>query len=149
MMEQFIVFINNNQKFALYVSKVEKIIEYQQPKKLPDSSTYFLGVIKYNDAILPIIDLSKRLYNIESTNKIETKIVVVTWKDKLVGLVVDDIIGIRNFSTEQFEDSNLDLEISNDYIIGFIKSDDDIIVALDIDKVFNKEQEEELISISS
>lgn len=147
-MEQFIVFINNNQKFAVYVSRIHKIIEFQQPKRLPDSSKYFLGVIKYNESILPVIDLSKRLYNIVTEQTVDTKIIVVSWKDKEIGLVVDDIIGIRNFTEEQFEDAKLDVDIANEYISGFIKSEEDIIVNLDIDKIFNKEQEKEISSIS-
>lgn len=148
-MEQYIVFVNNNQKFALYVSKIEKIIEFQQPKKLPDSSPYFLGVTQYNDSILPIVDLSKRLYGVFSDYNLQTKIIVVSFKDKLMGLVVDNIIGISNFAEAEYEDFDIDLEISNEYVIGFIKSNDDIIVTLDIDRIFNREQEEELnLSIS-
>lgn len=146
--EQYIVFINNGQKFALYVSKVDKIIEFQDPKKLPDTSEYFIGVIEYNDRILPIIDLSKRLYDKEFTQTIETKIIVVMWNKRLVGLVVDDIIGIRDFVPTQLEDFEIDVEISNEYIIGFIKSQGDIIVALDIDKIFTGNQEHELNLIS-
>lgn len=146
--EQYIVFINNDQKFALYVSKVDKIIEFQQPKKLPDTSEYFIGVIQYNNKILPIIDLSKRLYNKDFTQTIETKIIVVMWKDRLVGLVVDDIIGIRDFIPTQLEDFEIDVEISNEYIIGFIKSHGDIIVTLDIDKIFTGAQENELNLVS-
>lgn len=147
--EQYIVFINNDQKFALYVSKVDKIIEYQQPKKLPDTSEYFIGVIQYNDKILPIIDLSKRLYDKDFTKTIETKIIVVMWKERLVGLVVDDIIGIRDFIPTQLEEFEIDVEISNEYIIGFIKEHGDIIVALDIDKIFSGAQEYELSVISN
>ena len=147
-MEQYIVFINNNQKFALYVSKIEKIIEFQQPKKLPDSSPYFLGVIQYNDLILPIVDLSKRLYDVFCDYNLQTKIIVVSFKDKFMGLVVDNIIGISNFAEVEYEDFDIDLEISNEYVIGFIKSNEDIIVTLDIDRIFNREQEEELNSIS-
>ena len=146
--EQYIVFINNGQKFALYVSKVDKIIEFQEPKKLPDTSEYFIGVIQYNNRILPIIDLSKRLYNKDFTQTIETKIIVVMWKERLVGLVVDDIIGIRDFIPTQLEDFEIDVEISNEYIIGFIKAHGDIIVALDIDKIFSGTQEHELNLIS-
>ena len=131
------------------VSKVDKIIEYQQPKKLPDTSEYFIGVIQYNDKILPIIDLSKRLYDKDFTKTIETKIIVVMWKERLVGLVVDDIIGIRDFIPTQLEEFEIDVEISNEYIIGFIKEHGDIIVALDIDKIFSGAQEYELSVISN
>ena len=70
------------------------------------------------------------------------------WKERLVGLVVDDIIGIRDFIPTQLEEFEIDVEISNEYIIGFIKAHGDIIVALDIDKIFSGAQEHELSVIS-
>ncbi|MDR7869628.1 MAG: chemotaxis protein CheW [Tissierellaceae bacterium] len=148
-MEQHIVFTNNDQKFALPVSKIERIIEFNQPKKLPDSSPYFLGVIQHNSSILPIIDLSKRFYNIYSEYSLRTKIIVVSWKDKHIGIVVDDVIGIQSFIPTQFEDYELDVEISSEYILGFIKSHGDIIVTLDIDKIFTSDQEDELVFASN
>ncbi|NLN14045.1 MAG: purine-binding chemotaxis protein CheW [Tissierellia bacterium] len=144
-MDQYIVFVNKEQKFAINVSKVERILEYKEPKRLPDSSPYFLGVIQYNGSILPIIDLTKRLYDADMAVTMDTKIVVVNWKERLLGLVVDDIIGIQSFTDKQFEEFDLDIEISSEYIIGFIKSHGDIIVCLDIDRVFDQEQEDELI----
>ncbi|MFY9214822.1 MAG: chemotaxis protein CheW [Tissierellaceae bacterium] len=147
-MEQSIVFISNEQLFALYVSSVEKIVEYQEPKKLPDTQDYFLGIIQYDSSILPIIDLSRRLYGIESTNSSKSKIIVVRWKDSQIGLMVDDIVGIQSFLPSQFEDYDLDMDISNEYITGFIKSSGDVILVLNIDKLFSKEQEEELSAVT-
>ena len=84
-MEKYILFSNNNQKFALDITKIDRIIEFQQPKKLPESSEFLLGVIQFNGMILPIIDLTKRLYNIDSTQNENVKVIVVLWRDKQIG----------------------------------------------------------------
>lgn len=143
-MEQFIVFINNHQNFALDISKIERIIEFQQPKKIPESSQYLLGVIQYNEKILPIIDLTKRLYNVEGSHNTEGKIIVILWNDKQIGLVVDEILGIHDFKKEEYEQSNTDTQISKKYINGFIKTEEDITIMLDTDEIFNLEQVNEL-----
>ena len=143
-MEQFIVFINNGQHFALDISKIERIIEFQQPKKIPEASDYLLGVIQHNSEILPIIDLTKRLYNKDSLNSDDKKVIVVAWKEKQIGFVVEDIRGINSFEAKQYEETNQDISISKVYIKGFIKTDDDIIIVLDIDQLFTFEQEEEI-----
>lgn len=143
-MEQFIVFINNHQNFALDISKIERIIEFQQPKKIPESSKYLLGVIQYNEKILPIIDLTKRLYNIEGSHGTDGKIIVILWNNKQIGLVVDEILGIHDFVEEEYEQSNGDTQISKKYINGFIKTEGEITIMLDIDEIFNLQQENEL-----
>ena len=143
-MEQFIVFINNGQHFALDISKIERIIEFQQPKKIPEASDYLLGVIQHNGEILPIIDLTKRLYNNDSLNSDSKKVIVAAWKEKQMGFVVEDIKEISNFESTQYEKMNQDISISKAYIKGFIKTNDDIIIVLDIDRLFTLEQEKEI-----
>lgn len=145
-MEQYIVFLNNHQNFALDISKIERIIEFKQPKKVPESSEHLLGVIQYNDKILPIIDLTKRLYNVDSSGNEDDKIIVVLWKNKQIGLAVDEILGIYSFGEEQYEQSSEDIQISKEYILGFIKTKEDIIIVLDFDRMFDLREEKELLS---
>lgn len=146
-MEQYVVFESNNQSFAIDIPQIEKIIEYQQSKEIPDSSDYLLGIIIYSDKVLPIVDLTKRLYNTYTLYKKENKIIVVQWKDRQVGLVVEKIHGIKGFHKEQYEDANVDLKISKEYIQGFIKMEQGIAIVLDTDKVFSPEQEKELLLV--
>ncbi len=144
-MEQYIVFISNDEKFAIDISKVERIIEFTPPKKVPEASDFLLGVIQYNSKVIPIIDLSMRLYNLKSIQDVDTKVIVVFWKQNYIGFLVDDILGIQHFSEEQYEESDRETHILKDYIKGFMKSEEDITIVLDIDKIFTLEEEKELI----
>ena len=144
-MEKYILFKNNNQNFALDITKIDRIIEYKQPKQLPESSEFLVGVIQFNDRILPIIDLTKRLFSIDSSLGENVKVIVVLWRDKQIGLIVDDILGIHSFKEEQFEQSNDDIQMSKEYILGFIKANNDITIVLDINKLFSIEQGREII----
>lgn len=148
-MKKYIVFTNNHQSFALDISYIERIIEFQQPKKIPESSSYLLGVIQYNDNILPVIDLTKRLYDVYSTGSVDDKIIVVSYKDKHIGLVVDEMQGIQSFEDSQFEQSKVNTQIAKEYILGFIKTSEDITIVLDTNKLFDFGQEEELLLSAS
>lgn len=147
-MEQFIVFSNNGQNFAIKISYVNRILEYETPIGIPESSEFLLGVIKYRGNILPVIDLTKKLFEISSSCNENSKIIVIEFKDSQVGLLVEEVVGIHNFDESQYEDSNIDMEISKEYIYGFIKLDNDITIVLEPDKLFVQEQEEEIISAS-
>ncbi|WFA07938.1 chemotaxis protein CheW [Tissierella sp. Yu-01] len=145
-MERFIIFSSNNQDFAVNISHVEKIIEFKTPNPIPESSDYLLGVIKYNDKILPVVNLSKKLYNVNSNYDENDKVIVIMWKDTYLGLAVDDIIGIRGYEDKQLEDAVMNTQISKEYVIGFIKAEEGITIVLDTDKIFNIEQENEILS---
>lgn len=146
-MSKYVVFKNNNEKFALNISQVERIIEFEQPKQIPDSSRYLLGICRYKDNVLPIIDLTTRLYNLDSSRNEDDKVIVVLWKGKTIGIVVDHILGVNSYEDAEYEETNIDTQTSNEYILGFIKTKEDIIIVLDLDKIFNLEQEEEILSI--
>ena len=147
-MEQFIVFSNNDQNFAVEISYVSRIIEYENPIKIPESSKFLMGVIKYNGKILPIIDLTRKLFDLSLANHNNCKIIIIELKESQVGLLVDDVIGIHRFEESQYEDSRIDTEVSKEYINGFIKLENDITIVLEPEKLFVQEQKEELISAS-
>lgn len=147
-MKQYIVFTNNKQDFAIDISKIERIIEFEEPKKVPEASDHLLGVIQYNSRVIPIIDLSIRLYNVKNGYDLNTKIIVVMWKDKLIGLVVDEILGIRSFDNQQYENTSQEIDILKEYVSGFIKEEKNITIVLDVDKVFDQEQAKELLTVS-
>lgn len=145
-MEEFIVFTNNNQNFAINISYVNRIIEYEKPIQIPESSEFLMGVIKYSGKILPIIDLTKKLFHTALLNYEESKIIVIGLNNSQVGLLVEDVLGIHKFEQDQYEDSRIDTEVSKEYINGFIKLEDDITIVLDPEKLFVQEQKEEIIS---
>lgn len=148
-MEQFIVFKSNHEKIAVDIFYIERIIEYQEPKKIPEGSKYLLGVIQYNKQVIPVIDLTHKLYGKKIELTEERKIIIIDWKNTLIGFLIDDILGIENFDEDQFQETNSSMEIMKDYIKGFIKNnkddEEDIIIVLDIDRIFTDEQSKELI----
>ena len=144
-MLKYIVFTSRDQYFALDITKVERIIEYQAPNQIPESFDYLLGVIQYNEKILPVIDLNKRLYDVDSSLDKENKIIVVIWKEKYIGLVVDDILGIQAFDDEQFEQTDMNTHVSKEYVKGFIKTKENITIVLEIDSIFDENEEEQIL----
>jgi len=149
-MKQAIIFCNEHQKFALDVVKVERIIEFELPVKIPEAANFLMGVIQYNGKVLPVIDLNMRFYGIPAKNDSKSKIIVVQWNDTFLGLVVDEITGIQKVDENLFEyASHDDGLLSRDYVEGFIKSDEEIVIFLETSNLFNFVQSKELIEITN
>lgn len=148
-MEQYLTFLTNNQQFAIEIANINKIIDYIEPTKVPEASDYMIGVIEYNDKILPIISLSQRLFAVNSLESKVKRVVVLNWSGKQIGYEVDDIIGIRSFQDHEIELANQDLGITKEYIHGYIKDKKDVIIILDNDKVFTGKQAEILKAMNS
>jgi len=148
-MDQYLTFLTNKQQFAIEIASINKIIDYTEPTKVPEALDYMMGVIEYNEKILPIISLSQRLFGVISKDSNAKRVIVLNLKDKQIGYEVDDIIGIRGFETKEIELANPDLGITKDYIYGYIKDKKDVIIILDNDKVFTGKQAEMLVAMNA
>ncbi|MGX7393802.1 chemotaxis protein CheW [Carnobacterium mobile] len=146
-MEKFIVFTSNQQNFAVPITDVEKIILMAQPTKIPDTSSYLLGAIPYDETLLPVIDLSERLFKQATTITATTKVIVAEWNQLKIGLAVEDVLSVSNFEEIQAEETVDDTQGSAKYIRALFKTEAGIVLALDIDALFSTENETELIAL--
>lgn len=62
-MEQYVVFKSHDQLFGLPVTIVRRVVETNKFIPLPEVADYVLGVYEYEEQMLPIIDLGRKLFN--------------------------------------------------------------------------------------
>ncbi|WP_373752154.1 chemotaxis protein CheW [Jeotgalibaca porci] len=144
-MTKFINFICNEQQFALTIDSVEKILLYKKPALIPDTSAYINGFLSYNDNPLLLIDMKRRLFNEKLTPNEQTKVIVANWKNKKIGLIVEQITQVKEYpitDVEQAESTNGTAKTA--YIIGTFQENDDITLHIDVDMLFPLEGEQEI-----
>ncbi|MGO4995192.1 hypothetical protein G7058_05980 [Jeotgalibaca porci] len=144
-MTKFINFICNEQQFALTIDSVEKILLYKKPALIPDTSAYINGFLSYNDIPLLLIDMKRRLFNEKLTPNEQTKVIVANWKNKKIGLIVEQITQVKEYpitDVEQAESTNGTAKTA--YIIGTFQENDDITLHIDVDMLFPLEGEQEI-----
>lgn len=137
-MSQFIVYRVSKQKFAISISATSRIIALEGVTPIPESSDHMMGIMEIENEILPIIDLSKRFYDKGLEDVESAQVLVVLWRDKEIGFAVDEVLNIVNFEKNQ-----IDKDIEKFTKIGesrekspvksFIRTDDEIILELDLD----------------
>lgn len=148
-MEKHIIFMCNHQKIAINIDATERILLLEDITLIPDTSSYIKGVIDYNEEVLPIIDMNERLFNETYQRTEQTKVIVAFWKKQKIGLIVDDVISVRDFSDQQLQSSN---ETKTDgqkkkSIHAIIRTEDTIITVIEVNNLFSNEGEDELLSI--
>ncbi|ALV22069.1 chemotaxis protein CheW [Carnobacterium antarcticum] len=148
-MEKFIVFTSGAQNFAIPITDVEKIIMMEDPTRIPDTSSYLLGAIPYSDRLLPIVDLSERLFKQLTPLTPKTKVIVAEWKELKIGLVVDDVLAVNNFEEIPADEAEAAEEMRGaaKYVRALFKTEAGIILVLDVDALFSTENEKELIEL--
>lgn len=140
-MDQQIVFQMNSQSFSVSVMETNRIIPLGKVIKLPDTSEYILGIMEAEEDILPVIDLSHRLLGspIDEEQKEEAQVLVVYWKEKLVGLAVEEVVSIQLVDEEQI-DEDLEkvslIDHSSSPVKKIIRTEKGMILGLDLENLF-------------
>lgn len=140
-----VVFKIDGEEFAADIMQVERILGYVEPTKVPESPSFIKGVIKYQEGIIPIMDL-KRRFNLSDTNlKADPKIIVVKYGEKCIGLIVDMVSEVVDIKENDIENApDIVKGISNKYIKGIVKLNNRIIILIDTEKILSREDMESL-----
>lgn len=145
-MNKFVLFVCREQYFAVTLDSIEKILLFQKPARIPDTSAYLLGYLPYEEEHLTLIDMNMRLFQEASIPDEETKIMVVHWRGKKLGLVVDQVLRVQEFYVDPKSYAKPE-DQKTKYIIETFQEKGNIVLHLDIDQLFQEEGVEELLAI--
>lgn len=140
-----IVFQLKDEEYGVGVDQVRSIERVLHITRVPSTPDFVEGVINLRGVVTPIIDLRKR-FGIEGIDHSEsTRVIIVTVGNMDVGLVVDsanDVIDIPRDAIEPPPEVVGGLEA--EYIRGVAKLDKRLLILLNLDKVLNPDELEEM-----
>ena len=143
--QQMIIFDIGNEKFGIKITRVHEIIRMKEITELPDSSEYFAGIVNRRGDIVSVVDLRKRfgLQEIEETDN--TRIIIIDFQDKDVGLIVDGVSEVLHIDQNEIDDPPQSMVgIKDDYLQGIVKVNEDIVIILDLDNLLDSKEQIEL-----
>lgn len=130
--------------FAVPVSTVREILDYQVPFKIPDGPAYLLGLIDVRGSGLPAIDLRTKLGLPPKPPDGTTRILVLDVKlgSRLlsIGLVADRVFEVVAFRAEEIEPApDVGVRWRSDYIAGVVRRDQGFVVLFDLPRLLTSE----------
>ena len=142
---RILVFKLNGEYFATDIMEVERILGSIGTTKLPDSPSFLEGIIKYEEEVIPVINLSNKFGFNSSSVDSTSKVIVVKKEIGKFGVIVDDVNEVTTVNEEVIDySSSVSTIISRKYMKGIIREKNKLIILLDLNKVL-LEKEEELV----
>jgi len=129
-----------NEFFAISVNEVKEVVKMQNITRTPNSPPHVKGIIDLRGVVCTIVD-PKQLLNVgESEKKGKERIIVLDLKDNTVGIKVDEVLSVDDFSEEDLE---TDVELGQ-YSRGIIKDQMDdkveLVIWLDVEKLVGESE---------
>lgn len=137
-----LVFKLSGEYFATDIMDVERILGNVETTKLPESPKYSEGIIKYEEQVIPVINLYKKFNFSNSELKESSKVVVVKKDIGKFGVIVDDVNEVTTVNEDAIDTSASVVSIvSRKYMKGIIRERENLIMLLDLNKVLLEEEE--------
>ena len=137
---QVVVFRVGPQEFALDIFQIERILRYEKPAVMPNAPAFLEGVIQYGGAVVPVVDLRKRL-EVPATASEDMRVVVIQLEDQRVGLIVDQVVEVtRVDSTTITAPPPIVRGLAAEFIAGVIARPNRTIILLQAGKLLNSRE---------
>jgi len=142
---QYLTFKLGEEVFAMDVSHVREILEFNSVTKVPKTPDFMRGVINLRGSVVPVLDMRLKFGMSMTEKTVNTCIVVLEVSlegEKIViGALVDSVQEGFELDPEQIEPPpRIGIQIKTDFIKGMGKRNDHFIIILDIDKLFTTEE---------
>jgi len=142
---QYLTFKLTEEVFALEVAKVREILEYSTVTKVPQTPDYMRGVINLRGSVVPVVDLRLKFGMSAIEQTVNTCIIVteveLNGETMQLGALADSVQEVNEMEPEQIEAApKIGTRLNTDFIKGMGKQDNNFVMILDIDRVFNSKE---------
>lgn len=130
---ELVAFRTAGQDFCIDILSVREIRGWSRPALLPHAPSYVQGVINLRGAVVPILDLARRLGLEPIEDKDRNVIIVAAIQNRTVGLLVEavtDILGVPATGIQPTPD--LASEATRSMLRGVVVQDSRLIRLLDV-----------------
>jgi purine-binding chemotaxis protein CheW len=137
---RYLTFMLGSENYAVPLGKIQEVIAYSEPTRMPNTPLHFKGVINLRGQVIPIIDLRLKLKFNEAPRSQETAIIILDLNPLCVGIVVDQIDAVMAISAEDLSDPpEIGSTNKTDYIASIARVSKKLVMILDIEKALEVE----------
>ncbi|MET1255051.1 chemotaxis protein CheW [Aliikangiella maris] len=145
--KQYLTFKMGDDEFGVDILSVQEIHGWIEPRPMPDTPPYIRGVIDWRETVVPIIDLRIR-FAYDSVTYDKSTVVIILKSELqgvdhpfILGIVVDAVSDVHDVEKKSMREApRLGGKIDTKYIKGIAKVHGEMIILLELNKLFKLEE---------
>ncbi len=142
---QYFVFGLEDQRYALALAAVLKVIRAVELTYLPNAPDNLVGLLNMGGEIVPVLDVRKRFHLPNREIGLNDRIIVCKGAARTIAFVADVVEGVVEFAPEELDEAVHILPEMEHYIEGVGKLNDDTVLIYDLDSLFSIQEIEGLL----
>ena len=142
-LSQLVVFTLDDQRYALRLPSVERIVQVVEITPLPKAPGIVLGVVNVQGRVIPVVNIRKRFLLPERETNLGDQLIIANTSKRPVALLTDTVNEVIEQSGESMITSE-EILPGMKYIEGVVKLKDGMILIHDLNKFLSLEEEKVL-----
>jgi len=138
-----LTFLLDGELYAVSVSQVREVLEYNTITKLPRTEAFMKGLINLRGKGVPVIDLRTKFSMPEKEVTKDTSIIVleVGGEGLVVGAMADAVQEVVELDEADIEPApRLGSRLDAEFMAGIGRKDEGFVVILNTDRIFDEEE---------
>lgn len=142
---QLVGFRLADENYAIAITKIQEIILMKPITRIPHAPRFLEGLINLRGSVIPIVNLRKRFDLPPREIDDETRTIVVNLHDRTFGCIVDAVTQVMRIGSEEIQPVPISVKaVARRHISGLAKLEDRLLIILDIDKLFDPDELDEI-----
>ena len=134
---QYLLFQLRDSTYAVPVASVNEIVLLPELMPIDERPPHFVGVVDLRGAIVPVIDLAKRLGRPVSSYSVDDYLLVLEHAGQQVALIANDTRGVHSLATSPERAADSTAEPAEACVSQVVTIDDKIVMVLDLNQVLS------------
>ncbi len=152
--EQFLTFELANEVYGVEILKVQEIRGWEAVRVIPNAPSFIKGVLNLRGSVIPIVDLRERFSLDHSEYTHKTVVIVLCVKHHrietfVMGIVADAVSDVLDIKLGDIKKApNFGSQLDTRYMRGMHVYKQKMIMLLDVDKLLNPDEVDDMDAIS-
>lgn len=138
--QKFLQFNLANECFAIRLLTVKEVVSIPETTPVPNSPSYYKGIMNLRGQIISIIDLREKLNIAKATTEHQKReaVIIVEYDGVNIGVIVDSINKVINIHEENVGQlPELNNQVNSKYVEGVYKGENHLTILLDLELVLD------------
>lgn len=140
---QLVVFALDDQRYALRLSVVDRVVPMVRVTPLPKAPDIVIGVVNVQGRVIPVIDMRRRFRLPEREATLTDRLIVAHTARRPVALAADAVAGVLEYPGQDIVAAQGVLP-GVEHVEGIAKLKDGLILIHDLDRFLSLEEEQSL-----
>lgn len=148
--DKYLTMYLEGEVYGLDIGMVKEIIAVMNTTSIPKTPEYLEGVMNLRGNIIPVVNTRKKFGMATKETDDRTAIIIVSIEGSDIGMIVDGVEEVISVEKSQYSDSPQfeSKNIDGEFIAKMARMKNDVVMILDIGRVFSEGDLDFLGSIS-